>query len=98
MHTIHVTFSEIAELLYKFVQLLLKGDTEQCELEFAKLPIINNDWLKCQNKEVPPSVVSTYTFLSRFLCNTKNMCLNTQLCCLSLLSIVFKHFYLLLIV
>ncbi|KAL1517555.1 hypothetical protein ABEB36_001305 [Hypothenemus hampei] len=50
---------QIAQILYNFVNLLKQGKTEEFELEFQKLPVINSNWLsQTQTQNVSNNMVS----------------------------------------
>ncbi|VEN34725.1 unnamed protein product [Callosobruchus maculatus] len=48
---------EVAIVLYKFVKLLQDGNTQECELEYQKLPTINAEWLKANIEQAKKTML-----------------------------------------
>nr|CAI5839740.1 unnamed protein product [Callosobruchus analis] len=50
---------EVAVLLYKFVKLLQDGNTQECELEYQKLPTINAEWLRANIEQAERTMLDS---------------------------------------
>lgn len=61
--------SEIATILFRFVQLMRDGNLQQCEQEFQKLPTMNENWLSTSTSH---SQANTVSFIIFKPCHSKN--------------------------
>lgn len=50
--------SEIATILYKFVQLMKEDKLQECEEEFQKLPTMNLNWINTSTAQSQQNLVS----------------------------------------